>query len=89
MKNIGVSTPAWSFVGEKNILVKQHNVPGPGAHQISTGERATWDAAPKWAFGTSARPDICGGNKVPGPDVPNQYFSDGEMKKAGEDDKQN
>lgn len=47
--------------------------PGPGQHQISTGERATWEAAPKWVFGTSGRTDWTGGNINPGP---GEYYMD-------------
>lgn len=87
MKPVGVSTPAWSFVGEKQVEVKKMtNVPGPGAHQISTGERATWEAAPKWVFGTSGRTDWTGGNVVPGP---GEYFDKEKEARIYEEDKQN
>jgi hypothetical protein len=80
MKNVGQSTPAWSFVGEKAVPGKKFVTPGPGKHQISTGERATWEAAPKWGFGTSGRTDWVAGNYTPGP---GQYF--GGMEKVEED----
>jgi len=87
MKPVGTSTPAWSFVGEKQVEVKKTtNVPGPGAHQISTGERATWEAAPKWVFGTSGRTDWTGGNVVPGPGT---YHKKDEEPKVIEEEKQN
>jgi len=47
--------------------MKKFLTPGPGTHIISTGERATWEAAPKWVFGTSGRTDWTGGNVNPGP----------------------
>ena len=67
MKNVGDSTPAWSFVGEKNFALKKFATPGPGKHQISTGERATWESAPKWVFGSSQRTDWAKGSFTPGP----------------------
>ena len=81
MKNVGDSTPAWSFVGQKEVIAKKFLTPGPGKHQISTGERATWEAAPKWGFGTSGRTDFAKGSYTPGP---GQYF--GVEAKVEEDE---
>lgn len=87
MKPIGVSTPAWSFVGIKNHEVKNMMSPGPGAHTVSTGERATWHANPKWVFGTSNR-EGWDGNINPGPgtyweedEVPGETDIKGDKKK--------
>ena len=65
MKYIGVSTPAWTIVGDKKDTQQYSIAPGPGAHQIYSGERATWHAAPKWGIGTGVRNDF-NGNPNPG-----------------------
>jgi len=83
MKPVGVSTPAWSFVGKKEAKHNPPYVPGPGAHSISTGEQVTWDRAPTWVFGTSGRTDWTGGNVNPGP---GEYF-DGDIDPNAEETK--
>lgn len=83
MKLIGESTPAWTMTGDKEIPGPKLLTPGPGAHQISTGERATWIAAPKWGFGKGKRADWSTGTRdFPGPGT---YY---KPDKKDEDDKQ-
>lgn len=83
MKYVGVSTPAWTLVGDKDRGkwkdIPFSEEPAPGLRQDVEKHKCIYPAAPKWKFGTETgrKKQFSKKDEVPGPGT---YHEEDEKK---------